>query len=328
MNSKNLKTILSAIRNMVKKNRVAYKDYLGEETVDEVICEGVYTGGQVILPIKNPRLFKAGDTYQVSIDGVVSIWVCKIFEQSIGIGPYFDYVVEYNKEPSDPTGMWMIFYRPNENDGGYALAADSTSFTGKTFVVSQSITRKKYDIKKLPEELLPDATVKKIQALDVSALENEISTTAEYAQAASQLANNALPKSGGYISKSVTDPYEIVFGISIEKLDSAGEKDTSLTVATNHYGQRISRYTKSGKSSMVMSLIPTIQSYGDGKRNFFTLSTFTSSSGTNEIAEETVINVSLVKEITMLSSTPGSTKKFKIIVDDTGTLTATEVTTS
>lgn len=175
MNSKNLKTILSAIRNMVQKNRVAYKDYLGEETVDEVICEGVYTGGQVILPIKNPRLFKAGDTYQVSIDGVVSIWVCKIFEQSIGIGPYFDYVVEYNKEPSDPTGMWMIFYRPNKNDGGYALAADSTSFTGKTFVVSQSITRKKYDIKKLPEELLPDATVKKIHTHNNKDLLDELS---------------------------------------------------------------------------------------------------------------------------------------------------------
>lgn len=328
MKKSNLKMILEAVRGLIMKNRVAYKDYLGEETVDEVICEGVCTGGQVILPIKNPRLFKAGDTYQVSIDGVVSIWVCKIFEQSIGIGPYFDYVVEHNKEPSDPTGMWAIFYNSNENDGGYRFIADSTSFTGKNFVVSQTITRKKYDIKKLPEELLPDATVKKIQALDVSALESEISHTTEVAQTAYQLANNALPKSGGFISGNVSDPYKTVFGISVIKLDSSGEKDTTVTASLNHNSTRIWKATKSGKSSMVLDLAPTIQSYGAGKRNFFTLSTYTSGSGINEIAEETVINVSLVKEVTMLSSTPGSTKKFKITVDDTGTLMATEVTTS
>lgn len=327
MNSKNLKMVLNAIGNMIKKNRVAYKDYLGEETVDEVICEGVYTGGQIILPIKNPRRFKAGDTYQVSIDEVVSVWICKIVQKgTMGIGPLIDYVIEHNKEPNDPTGMWAIFYNSNENDGGYRFIADSTSFTGKNFVVSQTITRKKYDIKKLPEELLPDATVKKIQALDVSALESEISHTTEVAQTAYQLANNALPKSGGFISGNVSDPYKTVFGISVIKLDSSGEKDTTVTASLNHNSTRIWKATKSGKSSMVLDLAPTIQSYGAGKRNFFTLSTYTSGSGINEIAEETVINVSLVKEVTMLSSTPGSTKKFKITVDDTGTLMATEVT--
>lgn len=188
--------------------------------------------------------------------------------------------------------------------------------------VSISISGGLVNIEKIPAKFL-----------DTSALEEQISDASiasgnalQGAQAAYQLANNALPKSGGYIIKSVTDPYETVFGISITKLQSSGEKDTSFAVATDHYGQRISRYTKSGKSAMNMDLTPTTQSYGEGKQNFFTLRTFTSASGTNEIAEETVINVSLVKEVTMLSSTAGSTKKFKITVDDTGTLTATEVT--
>lgn len=52
MNSKNLKMVLNAIGNMIKKNRVAYKDYLGEETVDEVICEGVCTDGLTTLTTK------------------------------------------------------------------------------------------------------------------------------------------------------------------------------------------------------------------------------------------------------------------------------------
>lgn len=65
-----------------------------------------------------------------------------------------DYCINHNKVPSsDIPGMWMIGYG---NVSTFALAVADTSFFGKTFVVSQSITRKKYDIKKLPEELLPD----------------------------------------------------------------------------------------------------------------------------------------------------------------------------
>ena len=60
MNSKNLKTILSAIRNMVKKNLVAYKDYLGKETVDEVICEGVCTDNTTPINNKKNGAFQSG----------------------------------------------------------------------------------------------------------------------------------------------------------------------------------------------------------------------------------------------------------------------------
>lgn len=154
MNSKNLKMVLNAIRNMVKKNRVAYKDYLGEETVDEVICEGVCQGKATPLIIKKNEKLQLGKMYQVAIDGVVSSWICKKGYNCIGIGPFLEYLIEHGKEPTDLTGMWIIGYVNANNT--IAVVVDEPSFVGKTFVVSQSITRKKYDIKKLPVELLPD----------------------------------------------------------------------------------------------------------------------------------------------------------------------------
>ena len=154
MNSKNLKMVLNAIRNMVKKNRVAYKDYLGEETVDEVICEGVCQDKATPLIIKKNEKLQLGKMYQVAIDGVVSSWICKKGYNCIGIGPFLEYLIEHGKEPTDLTGMWIIGYVNANNT--IAVIVDEPSFVGKTFVVSQTITRKKYDTKKLPVELLPD----------------------------------------------------------------------------------------------------------------------------------------------------------------------------
>lgn len=152
MNSKNLKTVLEIVKNLVKKNRIAYKDYLGKETVDEVICEGVCQDESTPLIIKKNEKLQPGKMYQVAIDGVVSSWICKVWKSDIGIGPMVDYAVEHDKKPTDPTGMWMIGHA---NANTIVLAAEP-SFAGKTFVVSQTITRKKYNVKKLPAELLPD----------------------------------------------------------------------------------------------------------------------------------------------------------------------------
>lgn len=139
MNSKNLKTVLEIVKNLVKKNRIAYKDYLGKETVDEVICEGVCQDNPSPLTIKKNEKLQPGKMYQVAIDGVVSSWTCKEEYNFIGIGPFVEYVIEHGKEPTDSTGMWMI-----EHSSADALVVVAEpSFAGKTFVVSQIITRKK-----------------------------------------------------------------------------------------------------------------------------------------------------------------------------------------
>lgn len=164
MKKSNLKMILEAVRGLIMKNRVAYKDYLGEETVDEVICEGVCTGSQTPLTVKQSEMFQVGKTYQVVIDDTVSNWVAKIVgKDGVYIGPLVDYFIEHGNYPSDMTGMWLIMSGSENSSIQYMLGVQDSSFVNKTFVVSQSIVRKKYDIKKLPEELLPDATVKAVK---------------------------------------------------------------------------------------------------------------------------------------------------------------------
>lgn len=177
MKKSNLKMILEAVRGLIMKNRVAYKDYLGEETVDEVICEGVCTGSQTPLTVKQSEMFQVGKTYQVVIDDTVSNWVAKAVnkEGSVYIGPWVDYFIEHGNDPSDMTGMWLIMSDSENLSVQYILEVQDSSFVDKTFVVSQSITRKKYDIKKLPEELLPDATVKKIHTHSNKDLLDELS---------------------------------------------------------------------------------------------------------------------------------------------------------
>lgn len=63
-----------------------------------------------------------------------------------------EYTIEHGKEPTDLTGMWAI----GHSNANTIVVDAEPSFVGKTFVVSQTITRKKYNVKKLPAELLPD----------------------------------------------------------------------------------------------------------------------------------------------------------------------------
>ncbi len=72
MNKSNLKTILTAVKDMIKRNRVAYKDYLGEETVTEtnVIAEGTTAGiGTLTLKDSSFTGFVEGETYDVTLNG-------------------------------------------------------------------------------------------------------------------------------------------------------------------------------------------------------------------------------------------------------------------
>lgn len=164
MNTKNLKNVLEVIRVLVKKNRVAYKDYLGEETVSKVLAEAVCDNNSMEITVKDPEFtgFVAGQTYTVTIDGEASEWVAVSFQGAKCIGPHVEYVLKNNVEPDDPTGMWAIVTIYHRGKTIHILDVWGESYIGKKFVVSQTVTQKKYDVKKLPEELLPDRLMKKV----------------------------------------------------------------------------------------------------------------------------------------------------------------------
>lgn len=73
MNKVNLKTILTAVRDMIKRNRVAYKDYLGEETVTEtktwVSAALVAGGASTVTTDPSFTGFVEGETYDVTLNG-------------------------------------------------------------------------------------------------------------------------------------------------------------------------------------------------------------------------------------------------------------------
>lgn len=64
-----IESILTPIRALIMRSRPAYKDYLGEETVEEkrVLVSGAFNDS-----IKSSVTFTEGETYLVNLDGTES----------------------------------------------------------------------------------------------------------------------------------------------------------------------------------------------------------------------------------------------------------------
>lgn len=62
-----IESILAPVRALIMRSRPAYKDYLGEETVEEkkVLVSGMFNNGSV----NSSAVVTEGETYLVSIDG-------------------------------------------------------------------------------------------------------------------------------------------------------------------------------------------------------------------------------------------------------------------
>lgn len=67
MNKANLTALLKAVKAMIMRERVAYKDYLGEETVEET---RELVSGKFGKDVESSVTFAEGETYLVNLDGV------------------------------------------------------------------------------------------------------------------------------------------------------------------------------------------------------------------------------------------------------------------
>lgn len=175
MNTDNLKKVLSVVRDLIKRNRVAYKDYLGEETITEtkIFAKGTFAENGGGLTCDDPTItgFIAGETYQITIDGETTDYVAIDDGGIILVG-----------NVTDETKPFFVigFESGNVGWGG------DESLLGKTVSVSQTktVTRKNYDIKKLPEELLPDSAamdkdVKRINSI-ISDMQPRVNRSVQY----------------------------------------------------------------------------------------------------------------------------------------------------
>ena len=175
MNTDNLKKVLSVVRDLIKRNRVAYKDYLGEETITEtkVFAKGTFAEDGSGLTCDDPTItsFVAGEIYQITIDGETTDYVAIANENIVLVGNLTD-----ETKPVFVIGLVS---------GNVQWEGDE-SLVGKTVSVSQTktVTRKNYDIKKLPEELLPDSAamdkdVKRINSI-ISDMQPRVNSSVQY----------------------------------------------------------------------------------------------------------------------------------------------------
>lgn len=177
MNKANLTALLKAVKAMIMRERVAYKDYLGEETVTRMLISGTLPNGESLLTLEDATFtgFVVGETYQVTIDGQATDCVAALWYESIIVS-----VGDINSNNGAIVGF--------TSQGPASMAAGS--YVGKSITVSQTKTTKKYRTKKLPTELLPDGLAKSADVSKVAAAARNAQLDAVEAYNRAVTANN------------------------------------------------------------------------------------------------------------------------------------------
>lgn len=358
MGKNTLTALLKDLRALILKSRPAYRDFLGEvtETKTTKILENVVLAeNQLMLPVADAAFsgFVAGEAYRVVLDGEEKSVVAKDFND-VGV---LSNIEDFSNPSND---YWALQLDPEE---GKMVAATGGAFLGATISVyyDETMTERRWSVKKLSYELLPDRLLSALsaaantarRALTAANTAKSIANTAKsIANAAQSTANAALSREhGGTVNGDVIFTNGITANsliLPVPSSDSSSRgilfKDdaSELGIAQIYFG-----YDASSKISRV-EIGNTGYSSGEYKRGTVALNL-----GVNNTAisfshdgdayhmqckgpldfsfgysEATRIPILLqgISGIIMHSSTSGSTKKFKITVDDTGTLSATEIT--
>ena len=332
---------------MVIKMLPAYKFYLGSttETTTTQIGHGVMsvedgeTQGQGALTLDDASFsgFVEGETYTAIVNGVSGEYAA--------VQPDADVLISNVQDFGNiPENYWavamnsgMLFYMVG---GSYANATISISQT-------KTVTTKKYQTKKLDKSLLPDSVESGIKAANTKAMDalsaanqaqstaNAAQTKAETAQSAANTAQTtantakstadaALPKSGGAVSGVINFPrnYSDGFSVGLSITSYISSKVLNNSLKSAGVDQTVDKYIES-----VVTWMDGITIYSPNKISNF--KTVTISAEGKRLDFSDYINKPITigaKDIILSSSTANSTKKFRITVDDAGTLSATDVT--
>lgn len=395
MTQHNLTQILKVIRDLVMRNRPCYRDYLGSETETKTVQIGAGTfednSGRVMVefPVTDPAFtgFVLGETYTVTIDGVIADYVARNFSPlSDEFGPIIGTITTVDMENGTFDG-WICIGGASSSGEAYGVAQTlDTSFVGKTISISQIKTETvtHYKTKLLPEYLLPaflrknvvatktevqNAVANAVAAADnaqntalaahnaangaqvmASEAQSTANTAKSTAEAAQSAANTALErtvepytrnaqmaplyKNGGFsawrdvvqqVLYNSTEGYFFVNGF-----DTTALKEEDMPKGVFRTYVRIENRTATaflscsitGNSWLVSGFAVITDEYSrTGEILHVSSNTISKYEAKGLFLTFRAPNSMLLK-----SSTAGSAKQFRITVDDTGTLTATEVT--
>lgn len=153
MNTENLKALLRPLRDLIMSSRVAYKDYVGTETVvvpETLIASGVTEDTGVPMDVADESLARLiyGRRYRVKVGD--ESWDVGAVEVGGNVA-----VASFDVTAEPPDDYWVILSFKVE--GLTCVAAGS--YVDKLITLStvpSSKVQKKYKVKKLAYELLPD----------------------------------------------------------------------------------------------------------------------------------------------------------------------------
>ena len=164
MNKLNIKNLLTAISNMIMRNRVAYKDYLGKETVVKpvLLASGLANGDNVEFNLTE------GQSYDIDFgDERITLTAKRrecddSFPEWFNTTPVLDNFQDNYVLPKDmstwPTNSFCVCVH-----SGTIQVACTGEYADKSLSIyrNDQVTKNKYDIKLLPEDLLPKSVANK-----------------------------------------------------------------------------------------------------------------------------------------------------------------------
>ena len=305
------------------KNRPFYTDAVETVFVEQSTVTFAENNGLYMAEF--PSTFEAtvGETYKVYWDGSAYECTCVVLNHFIVIGNLS--IAGAGSDTGEPFAMRVT------NGKGIMIATADTSASHTFSIVGHKVV--KIDAKYLPEnlDLATKSEVKNVKstALDAKTIALGAQTTADTAKTTADTA-----KTTADTAKTTAD--------GCVKINNAGSFKIRLNDNSYFHGSDTNGNSYYAFRQKSVTDTPIVLSIGASGGTDFSISVTPSTSPTvkikppvylNKLADIEIASYSGIRPqitglggITMYSSTDGSTKKFKITVDDSGNLTATEVT--
>lgn len=361
--STNFKSLLTSIRSMVLKLLPAYKLFAGRktETTTVKICEGtLQEEGSLTLLDDSFAGFVEGETYDVVLNGQsFKVTASQIFDGLIGIADLTDPAKKNGYAVALVNGSIVCLAM-----GTYIGATISVSQT-KT-VTTERYDIKKLPVECLPNGVAKtkDVRAAKSAAAAAQSTANDAKTAAETAQTtanAAQATANAAQTTAENALERVVEPYTrnmqmaplyknggfsawraVVQTISYNKTEGYFFVNSFDTTALKEEDMPKGVFCVNvyvGNKSATAFLTKGVKATGSGSwyvsgfavitdKNFRTGEVlYVSSNDISQIeAKGLFLTFRAPDSMLLKSSTENSTKQFRITVDDSGTLTTTEIT--
>ena len=343
MGKNTITALLTDLRALILNSRPAYRDFLGEVTktkTTKILEDVVLAENQLMLPVADAAFsgFVVGKAYRVMLDGEEESIIAK--DSSEGV--ILSNVEDISNPPND---YWALQFVPEE---GKVFAVTSGAFLGATISVyyDETVTTQKWSVKKLAYELLPDRLLSALSAAantarraltaantaksDAATAKSDAATAQSTAEAAQLWGDSTyLPEEktitiSGAGNKFNFGGYHLIPG-EVYSPDIASLDPDSWDGTTMRFYDR----SISGSCDITWEMSKGLYSVSFKGFTKITLSGkfLPEVSRTQYRTRAKTLPPYVVLPHLLLASTSSSSGKlYKITVDDTGTLSATEVT--